>query len=394
VALGLTQIIGYGTLYYSFSVLAPSMGQDFGWQTDWVFGVFSASLLVGGLPSPWIGRWIDRYGAGRLMTLGSIGAALALIACALATNGIYFAIALGAVEFASAFVYYNAAFALLVQLNPQTAKARITHLTLIGGFASTIFWPLTAALHQQMTWREVYFVFAATHLIVCLPIHYWLTRLSFRQRQAVGTVAATVVEGILPKERVRSGFALMVSAFALLGFVNTSTLIHMLPILTAYGLGNLNVLVGTMFGPAQVASRLFSLLSGNRLEPLSLAIISAALMAGALAILLMSGGWLVGALAFAIIFGLGSGLQSIAQGTLPLALFGSQGYGERVGQSTAIRLIASSAAPFVFAFMTHRLGVSLGLGICVVLGCLAIGLFALIEQLRRQTLTVVSPSQV
>ena len=59
-ALGLTQIIGYGTLYYSFSALAASMAKDFGWSPEWVFGAFSTSLLVGGLAAPIAGSWIDR----------------------------------------------------------------------------------------------------------------------------------------------------------------------------------------------------------------------------------------------------------------------------------------------------------------------------------------------
>ncbi|UXN59655.1 arsenite efflux MFS transporter ArsK [Phyllobacterium zundukense] len=382
-SLGVTQIIGYGTLYYSFSPLAASMGREFGWPSDWVFGAFSASLLASGLASPWVGRWIDRFGAGRLMALGSIGAAIALLACALSPNAIAFVFGLVAVELASTFVLYTAAFALLVQIKPLTAKTSITHLTLIAGFASTIFWPVTTALHQHLTWREVYYVFAAAHLLLCLPIHFWLALLSRNHHKQATTSAMPIVEGTLPTDRLRQGFVLMVSGFALLGFINAAVLIHMLPILTALGLGSFSVLVGTLFGPAQVASRLFSLMSGNRLQPLGLAIISTGLMTSAIAILLWSGSWLTGALAFAVIFGLGSGLASIAQGTLPLALFGSMGYGERVGQSTSVRLVASSGAPFVFAFIMHGLGIGPSLLICVAIGSMAAMSFALIgRQLR------------
>ena len=382
-ALGVTQIIGYGTLYYSFSPLAASMGQEFGWPSDWVFGAFSASLLASGLASPWVGRWIDTFGAGRVMALGSIGAAVALLACALSPNAIAFVIGLVVIELASTFVLYNAAFALLVQIKPTTAKTSITHLTLIAGFASTIFWPVTTALHEHLTWREVYYVFAAAHLLLCLPIHFWLARLSRNHHEFAKKAAMPIVEGTLPTDRLRTGFVLMVSGFALLGFINAAILIHMLPILAALGLGNVSVLVGTLFGPAQVASRLFSLMSGNRLQPLGLAIISSGLMASAVAILLWSGNWLTGALAFAVVFGLGSGLSSIAQGTLPLALFGSVGYGERVGQSTAVRLVASSGAPFVFAFIMHWLGIGPSLLVCLAIGCVAAVSFALIGQQLR-----------
>ncbi|MDQ0998163.1 MFS family permease [Phyllobacterium ifriqiyense] len=121
--LGLTQIIGYGTLYYSFSVLAQAMAEDFGWPPEWVFGVFSISLLAGGLAAPVAGSWIDRHGAGKVMSWGTIGAVTALIACAIAPSPMTFTAGLITIELASTFVLYNAAFAVLVQINPVTAPA-------------------------------------------------------------------------------------------------------------------------------------------------------------------------------------------------------------------------------------------------------------------------------
>ena len=84
VALGATQIIGYGTLYYSFSILAPDMAADLGWSQEWIFGALSVALLIGGFTAPWLGSLIDRIGAGRVMTIGSAAAAAALVACAFA----------------------------------------------------------------------------------------------------------------------------------------------------------------------------------------------------------------------------------------------------------------------------------------------------------------------
>ncbi len=89
-------------------------------------------------------------------------------------------------ELASCFVLYATAFAAIVQIGPVGAQRSITHLTLIAGFASTLFWPLTSLLHEHLTWREVYLVFAALNLLLCLPIHAWLMRLSRRQRSRDG----------------------------------------------------------------------------------------------------------------------------------------------------------------------------------------------------------------
>ena len=144
-------------------------------------------------------------------------------------------------------------------------------------------------------------------------------------------------------------------------------------------------MIGTLFGPAQVASRLFSMLSGDRIPALGLALISSFLVPISIAVLLGSGTWIPGALAFAIIFGLGVGLASIVQGTLPLALFGSNGYGQRVGKATAVRLATSAAAHFVFAFMMQRIGVEVSLAIFAGLAIMAaISFVAIARPVQRE----------
>lgn len=289
--LGATQIIGYGTLYYSFSILAPEMARDFAWSTEWVFGVFSASLIFGGLIAPSTGRWMDRYGAGRMMSLGSVIAALALVLCAFAPGRVTFIAGLVAIEMASAFVLYNAAFALLVQIAPRTAQKSITHLTLIAGFASTLFWPITSQLHEHLTWREVYLVFACVNLLVCLPIHLWLASLmKAAEVQEAGVpsgASATIAGSITAGNRARA-FLLMAAGFALEGFVLSALLIHMVPLLTTVGMGASAVLVGTVFGPSQVLSRLINMLFGKGVSPLLLAVVSAMFLVAGLTILLAS----------------------------------------------------------------------------------------------------------
>ena len=175
-ALGVTQIVGYGTLYYSFSILAPDMARDIGWSTEGIFGLFSASLLIGGLVAPFAGQGMDRFGASRLMAFGSVIAALTLVACSLSTSAFTFTLSVVALEIAASLVLYQAAFAALVEITPQSAARSITYLTLIAGFASTVFWPFTAALHADYSWRTIYLFFAALNLGICVPLHYLIAR--------------------------------------------------------------------------------------------------------------------------------------------------------------------------------------------------------------------------
>lgn len=381
-ALGLTQIIGYGSLYYSFSILAPAMARDLNWSSEWIFGALSAALLIGGLAAPTMGKWIDRFGAGRVMTGGSAIAAAALAACALSSGKIAFVTTLIAIETASNLVQYGAAFALLVQIRPKVAQRSITYLTLIAGFASTIFWPITTALHAHMSWQSVYLCFAALNLVVCLPIHAWLAFGASKGKDG-SRGPAKHVEPSLPPSIRTPAFVLMVTGFALESFVNAALLVHMVPVLSGLGLGAMAVMVGTLFGPSQVLSRFTNMVFGGGLSQLTLALISAVLLPAALVILIITAPSVPGALVFAVVFGLGSGLSSIVQGTLPLALFGSEGYGKRQGQVLAIRLAISSTAPFVLAFMMENIGVPWSLTVAAIVGAIAVLAFIAIGRLAH-----------
>lgn len=376
-ALGITQIIGYGTLYYSFSMLAADMAEDFGRSAEWIFGAFSVALLAGGLTAPWLGSLIDRFGAGAVMTIGSGAAAAALVACALAPNPASFALALVTLAVASNFVQYGAAFALLVQVRPAVAQRSITYLTLIAGFASTIFWPLTAGLHARLSWQGVYLAFAALNLLVCMPLHAWLSHGLARTRRGAAEPASQVPGLLAPSARTL-GFALMVSAFSLQNLMSAAVLVHMVPMLSGLGLGAAAAVVGTLFGPAQVLSRFINMAVGINLAPLRLAIISAALMAGGVVVLVVTAPSVPGAMLFAVAFGMGNGLFSIVTGALPLSLFGSEGYGQLQGRAMAARLIVSAAAPFAFAWAMATIGISWSLGLTALLGGFAILIFALI----------------
>ncbi len=126
--------------------------------------------------------------------------------------------------------------------------------------------------------------------------------------------------------------------------------------------------VSTMFGPAQVLSRLINMFFGADFQAPKLALIAAVMEPLGLVVLFLSAPWIPGALAFSIIFGLGAGLSSVVQGTLPLHLFGREGYGELIGRITAIRLVVSAAAPFVISVVAENMGVMLAILFTALLG--------------------------
>ncbi|MHC1549361.1 arsenite efflux MFS transporter ArsK [Phyllobacterium sp. K27] len=391
VGLGITQIIGYGTLFYSFSILAPVIGQEFGQTREWLFAAFSGTLLIGGVVSPWSGRWADRFGAGRVMTLGSLAAALSLVFCAFSTNWWMFATALITTGIATPFILYNTAFAVLVQVDPQLAPRRITYLTLMGGFSSTLFWPLVTALLHSFTWREIFLFYAVLQTGLCFPIHFWLSRMTRRSLKLPPDTTpqplARGVEGSLQHHDRRGALVLLAVGFSLTSFALSSMLVHFVPVLGAVGLGASAVFVGTMFGPAQFASRLINMLLGGRFSAMIITIISTAMIPLAFMMLLLPSSIpiIAGAVLFAILFGMGSGLNSIVLGTLPLALFGHQGYGEILGKITSSRLIVSSVAPFIFATLLEHFGPTTALLVVAIVGTLGVVTFVVVARLVKRS---------
>ena len=358
-AFGVTQIVGYGTLFYSYSILAPAVADELGWSQQWVFAILSASLLASAVLAPIAGHWADRFGAGRLLVPGSWRPRRRLLFCALAPGRFGFAIGVLAMQLASCFVLYSTAFVAIVQLGGRDAQRSITHLTLIAGFASTLFWPLTTALHEHFGWREIFAIFAVLNLGLCLPIHAWLARL--RAAHAAGPTTkrrSQLPTSVGPPTRTSWSpvFVLMLAGFAVEGFVLSAILVHMVPLTAAVGLGAAGVFVASLFGPSQVASRLINMLFGRGVPQTWLALGATGALAAGLAVLLADRAVDPRRSPVRVLFGFGSGLMSIVGGTLPLELFGRAGYGAHVGWITAARQFSSAFAPFGLTFMMAAVG--------------------------------------
>ncbi|MCX7646135.1 MAG: MFS transporter [Rhodobacteraceae bacterium] len=350
-ALGVSQIVGYGSLYYAFPILVPHVAAAFGAAETVLYAVFSAGLLLGGLAAPLAGRLFDRHGAPRLMAAGSAAAGLILCGMAAAPSLAVYAAGVIAIELVAVAVLYDAAFAALALTEGDGARRAITRLTLIAGFASTIFWPLTGWLAGAAGWRATLLVYGALHLVVILPLHLWLARLrpAARRRPAADPGPLPPAPAGLPGRLVPAAAATVAASFALSAALISAFGVHMVPILAAAGLGASAPAAAMLMGPAQVAIRLVDALFWRALHPLTVAVVSALALPAGAAILLAGAPAALAAPAFAAVFGIGQGLASIVRGSVPLVLFGPAGYGERLGRLARVRTIVAAGAPFAFA---------------------------------------------
>lgn len=183
-AIGTAQILAWGSSYYLTAVLAGPVAADTGWSMAWIVGGLSLGFLVSGLVSPRVGRLIDAHGGRPVLAASAV-----LLACGLLTLGLaptlpmfvggWLVIGLG-----MGAGLYDPAFSALGRLYGDAARSAITHVTLFGGFASTVCWPLSAFLVDHLGWRGACLTYAAVHVGVVLPLSSSASR---ARRRGCGT---------------------------------------------------------------------------------------------------------------------------------------------------------------------------------------------------------------
>ncbi len=357
-ALGTTQTLAFGSTYYLPAILAVPMARSLDLGVGVVYAAFSLALLVSGLLGPVIGRRIDRLGGRDVLVASNLLFALGLGLLGLVQEPVLLFAAWLLIGIGMAMGLYEAAFATLAGLYGQAARSPITGITLIAGFASTVAWPLTAWLDTSFGWRAACLLWAAIHLFLCLPLNRFLV-----PRPEVAALPAPPAEAGKSTTRTRPPFrpgevrimATLGFVFAAAWFVSTALAAHLPRLLAETGVTPAVALAAaTLVGPAQVAARVVDFTLLQRFHPLVSARLATMLHPlGAAALLLLGA---PAAFAFTILHGAGNGILTIAKGTLPLSLFGPEGYGWRQGLIAAPSRIAQAAAPFLMALAIDRLG--------------------------------------
>ncbi len=357
-ALGITQITAWGTSYYCLGVLANPIARDTGWSLSLIYFGFTVSLLVMGAVSAWAGRAIDRFGAQRVMTTGTVLVSAGLLLLSYVRSESAYLAVWAFLGLGMRLCLYDAAFAALVQVVPSRGRRAISYLTLFGAFASTVFWVVGHYLNEALGWRETLAWFALINLAICLPLNWFgLARREAPHAQEAAA-AKPSVDGAPLQGRLRAiAIALFALVMSLNGFVFGVVTVQLVPLLEAAGLATAAaVWVASMKGFAQFGGRLVEIVFGRNLRAITVARIAIGVLPASFAVLLFSGGNLHAVIAFTLLMGASQGVITIVRGAVPLALFGATGYGAVLGVLATPILIVNAASPTIFALIVDGWG--------------------------------------
>jgi predicted MFS family arabinose efflux permease len=349
-ALGIAQTLAWASSYYLPAILAEPIGASIGVPRSWVFGAFSGALLIAAFAGPAVGRAIDRRGGRGVLVLSNVVLAGGLIVLAAANGVVLLAVAWVVLGIGMALGLYDAGFAALAALYGHNARGPITGITLFAGFASTVSWPLTTVLNDAFGWRETLLVWAALNVVIGIPLNLLLP---VAMRPAEIRRALEHAIGWKPYKEM----FLLAFVFAAVWFVTGSMAAHLPGLLERAGATPVQAIAAAaLVGPAQVAARLVEFFILRRAHPLISARIAALLHPLGAALFAVFGP--AAAVAFTIFYGAGNGLLTIARGTVPLAVFGPHGYGERTGLLGAPARAAQALAPLLFGLLLDAMGAS------------------------------------
>ena len=380
-ALGVSQLVCWGVTYYLVAVFGTPIARETGWSLTLVHAGFSVALVVMGLVSGVVGRHVDRRGGRAVMSAGSILGALGCLGLAGSHHLATYFLSWVVLGLAMRMTLYDAAFATLARIGGSQARRPISQITLLGGLASTVLWPIGEALIGALGWRWALVCYAGLALAT-LPLHLMIPSKRFAQPVADGP-AVTAPLANTPRRRIGAG-VLFAALVTLSSFLNSAMSAHMIAILSGLGMaGALAVWTATLRGVGQSSARLCEILFGRRLDPLALGILATAILPFAFWLGFFSGTSLAAGIGFALLYGAGNGLVTIVRGTQPLVLFDPASYGAIAGRLIGPSFFLSACAPIAYAFVIERYGnaAALGLstGVAVAVAACAVALWAIMR---------------
>lgn len=373
-AMCITQTTSWGLLYYSLPVAVVPIAQDTGWSAAAITAAFSAGLIVSAVVGIWVGRLLDQRGPRRLMVTGSLVGVAALLLVAGAPNLPVFVAAWLVAGLAQAAVFYQPAFVVLTRWYGPARVRALTTLTLVAGFASPIYAPLTALFIESVGWRSAYVVLAAALGVVTIPLHWfflnadWSVPVPVQPRQ-------TVTRDV--RVTTRSGrFIMLQVAVASATLALFAVTFNLIPLLLERGLDyRTAVLAFSLIGVGQVIGRLFFAVLPGKANPVRRAVLLLAAGASSLWLLGLLPGPAFALIAVTVLAGAVRGCVTLLQATAVADRWGTANFGAVQGvfvaPVTAVGALAPAAGPLLAALLGGYPAMALAMAGVATLGVLA-----------------------
>lgn len=335
-ALSFTQLLGWGATFWLIAVTGPAMAADLSLGLPVVMAGPTVMLVVMAVISWPLGTAFESYGVRPIMTIGSLLGALGLAVMSLASGPISYFVSWTILGCAGACMLTTPAQIAVTEVAGEKSRNALSVLILVGGLTSTIMWPLTGILQAEWGWRATTLVYGASLLLICMPLHWFsLVRHNSGRARPQSPSASTTID--------LKRFILLATSFAANGFFTWGFALTIIILFEAKGLDHASALGAAAFiGVAQWAGRMADLIGGRRWSGISMGLAGSALFPLSFIVLIMTSSF-IGAVLFAILYGIASGITAISRATLPLELFAPGVYA---------RASARMSMPLNFAFAT------------------------------------------
>jgi MFS family permease len=349
--LSLPQLITWGSVFYTFSLLTGPLERELGMGRAESSLAFSLALLAEGAAAWWVGRWIDAGQERRTMVLGSLWVGLGLLAHSRITSVAGFYAVWVWLGLGMAATLYTPVFAIVTRRFGTEFRRAVITLTFLGGLASTVFIPLVSWWMGLWGWRSSLLLLAALQWGICLPLHLWLLRGAPRPRTPLTDTPQR--DAVSVRSHLRHPAFWLLALFMVLTMALTSALpVHMINLLGEAGLPAAWVVgIPAAIGVLQVLGRLLLYLferhwdvhAANRWIP--------ALLPISLLVLVLGGWHPALAVVFVLLYGMGNGMLTIVKGTAMAQYVSAAHVGQLNGMLGVPVALARAAAPSIVGLL-------------------------------------------
>ena len=343
-SMGISQIVAYGAMFYSFAQIKVELAEKLGLSLETTTMIVSLSLFINVLISSYVGYLTDRSGGLKVLSTGLFIGSVGFI-CLYFTEdllGFLFSMLLIGISFSSA--SYNVAFSAAIQLDDQNSRKNITIITFYGAIASSVCWLTIGFLRNYFGLNSIFLMLSLSLFLMGL---YFLINLNFKKEkknEPKKPIEDFVALALSRKEKV------IITILMIFGF--TEYLIFSTTALSLIQFFNSNfndpsiaIVLASVYGPFQLVGRFLEMKFATFMDARLTGLVASAFVPLSLIIILIPN-FYVCIIAMAL-FGMGHGLLTVTGGYVPNLFFEPQVIGRVKGYIWAPTALGMACAPFL-----------------------------------------------